>query len=207
MKLYLSSYRIPTKWEFGEVLGQDFEQTNVAIIPNAKDYREDKDEKLAKLVEDLGEFGLKKTSFLDLNKFEEPDQLREDIKGYDMLYVAGGNVLDLLFAMKVIDFPRIVREFLDNGGTYVGESAGAVVAGPSTKGFSGPDDPPHVTKHYEYGLGLIDKVVIPHADSADYGPRTPELVAIHGANALLLDNNQAFVMNNDAGRVVTGETV
>ena len=203
MKLYLSSYRIPTVWEFGELLGRSFEEVNTAIIPNAKDYRVDREEKLTKLAEDLGDLGLKKTSILDLNKFAYPDDLRKGLRGYDLIYSAGGNVKDLLFAMKVIDFPQIIREFLRNGGMYAGESAGAVVAGTSTEGFSGPEDPPHVMKHYERGLGLVQGTIIPHADNPDYAERLPDLLAIHGDSSIVLNDNQAFVMNNDTGRIVT----
>lgn len=38
MRLYLSSYRIPTPGDFTKFIGKQPAQTKLALIPNAKDY-------------------------------------------------------------------------------------------------------------------------------------------------------------------------
>lgn len=38
MRLYLSSYRIPTPDDLEKLIGKPLKMTSVALIPNAKDY-------------------------------------------------------------------------------------------------------------------------------------------------------------------------
>ncbi len=205
MKLYLSSYRIPTPGDLGELLQRDFAETSVAIIPNAKDYRPEREAKLAELVKDLGDIGLHNTEQVDLNDFEEPEKLRERLSSFNMLYVCGGNTTDLLFAVRASGFHQVVKSVLDQGVVFVGESAGAIIAGKTTKGFESELDPPGVIKHYTTGLSLVDKVVVPHADNPNYNDRVPYLQSMYSPEELvIIDDNQAFVVNNDEGRIVTG---
>ena len=58
MKLYLSSYRIPTPSDLEELLGKPLNQTSVALIANAKDYYTERPRnftvgEFAKYMEDL----------------------------------------------------------------------------------------------------------------------------------------------------------
>jgi dipeptidase E len=206
MKLYLASYRIPTPEDLFELAGRNPAETNVAIIPNAKDYRPEREQKLEELATDLGDLGLKQTTFVNLNDFHSPDQLHDELSKFDMVYVAGGNTTDLLFAVRTSGFHTIVTKLLNSGIVYVGESAGAIIAGPTIKGFMSENDPPGVVKHYETGLGLVDKVVIPHADNVIYNDRAPQLVEMYGANGtIVLNDNQAYIVDGNNEKIVAGE--
>src|SRR5690349_4405738 len=96
MKLYLSSYRIPTPDSLFELLPKPPIECTVAIIPNAKDYKlpEERAASLDELIFDLGKYGLK-TEVVDLRDYEEPESLDKKLRNFDALWVAGGNTFML----------------------------------------------------------------------------------------------------------------
>lgn len=205
MKLYLSSYRIPTPDDFYELVGkrQDFK---LAIITNAKDHRNPIDTKrrtdsLVTFLEGLGA----QVSLVDLQKFSGQAQTRQALKEYDVIYAQGGNNFNLRQAMAISGFDQIAKEIFNESVVYVGESAGAIVVGPSLRAFDHMDSLAEVKGDVIWdGLGLIDKVVIPHADSTKYVGRADLIIRHYGDSAIALNDNQALVIDGSQIKKVTG---
>lgn len=70
--------------------------------------------------------------------FEEVDiegktevELGSILQGKDVVFVEGGNTFYLLNAVRESGFGRVVRDFIDRGGVYIGSSAGSYIACPT----------------------------------------------------------------------------
>ena len=208
--LYLSSYRIPTLATLCSMLEDSPENTDVGVIVNAKDYKDPSQrlQKLDLLRSDLTELGFIKQTQIDLRDYADSDELDSDMERYDMLYVAGGSTPALRIAMERSGFDYSLTKFLARGGVYVGESAGAYVAGPYIKVHE--EDDRHIGLPYfpGQGLSLVPVVIIPHADNPDYLHATERMSEYYqkmGVQSISLNDNQAYVVSNGTVTIETGD--
>lgn len=205
MKLYLSSYRVPVAEVLFELL-PDEKKRKAAIITNAKDYHppEERGFKLNALKEDLAEIGIN-GEFINLLDFNNPVEMEKKLGSFDLLFACGGNTFALRYAMRASGFDETIRPLLIKGIVYAGESAGAIVAGQSLRGFDEMDDSKVVPEIIWDGLGLIDAVIAPHADNPDYAPEMPALQRLYEGypNFIELGDKQAYVIDGKENKVVT----
>lgn len=138
------------------------EHAVVAFIPTAGDpYQErpwiDADRKA------LGVLGYE-TFDVDV-KQTTAEQLARALAPATHIFVAGGNTTYLVFHAKKSGLFEVVRELVAEGRTYVGSSAGAILAGPTIEPFI-PGDmadlPGGFLAPTPSALGLVDYVVLPH---------------------------------------------
>jgi dipeptidase E len=169
VKLYLSSYRVPTPDALFALLPKPPTECSIAVIPNAQDDKlpQERAQRIDELIYDLAKFGFK-TEVIDLREYDEGQSLREQLQGHDVVWAAGGNTFVLRSEMHRSGFDAIIRELLENGLVYCGESAGAIVAGLTLKGTEIADDPDLADELIWEGLALMDKIIIPHADNANF---------------------------------------
>lgn len=197
MKLYLTSYRIPTPDELFALLPKPPTECTVAIIPNAKDYKlpQDRAGSLDELIYDLAKYGFA-TTVVDLREYDDPKPLKETLQPFDLIWVAGGNSFILRSEMRASGFETIIRELLESGIVYAGESAGAIVAGTSLEDAAIADEPDIADEYITDGLGLIDKVIAPHADSPDFIEYINHIKKHYGDDpqVVYLKDNQALVV-------------
>lgn len=209
MKLYLSSYRVPTPKDLIDLVGKPAEQIKVALIPNAKDYyaKRARDFKNNELVEYFKNLGLH-AEVVDLRDFEQKE-LKEKLINYDLIWAVGGNTFCLRYEMKRSGFENIIRELLESGIVYGGDSAGACVAGPTLKGVETSDVPEFAEAVIWEGLNLTDKIIIPHADNPWMQEELKPMLETYKDNpsAVVLNDNQAYVVDNQNTRVVTAQKV
>jgi len=59
-----------------------------------------------------------------------PRQLRRDLGSCDIIHVNGGSTFYLLLQAQRSGFIKFIREFVADGGIYIGSSAGSIIAGP-----------------------------------------------------------------------------
>lgn len=126
----------------------------------------------------------------------------------DAIYVAGGNTFALLAALRAGGGADLLANYVRGGLPYIGLSAGSILVGPSITPASLMDDPadaPELSDHT--GLGLLTRVIIPHADG-QLPPYPTELiaqtVARYGADypLLLLHDDQALLVTADGESVI-----
>lgn len=205
MKLYLSSYRVPVAEVLFELL-PDEKKRKAAIITNAKDYHppEERGFKLNALKEDLAEIGIN-GEFINLLDFNNPVEMEKKLGSFDLLFACGGNTFALRYAMRASGFDETIRPLLIKGIVYAGESAGAIVAGQSLRGFDEMDDSKVVPEIIWDGLDLIDAVIAPHSDNPDYAPEMPALQRLYEGypNFIELGDKQAYVIDGKESKVVT----
>lgn len=91
------------------------------------------------------------------------DELFEQLKDYDVIFVAGGNTFYLLDKMKSTGFDEVLVKLLEKGIIYVGSSAGSIVVCPDISYASSIDDSSKVPDLKDYsGLNFISSYILPH---------------------------------------------
>jgi dipeptidase E len=135
---------------------------SVAFIPTAGDpYSErpwiDADRK------SLIELGYQVT---DINlKGKVSNSLVEELNGFDIIFVAGGNTTYLMQQSHASGFTTVIRDFLKIGKLYIGSSAGSILAGPTVEPFIS-EDMTELPKDFVLAdsscLHLVDYIVLPH---------------------------------------------
>lgn len=120
----------------------------------------------------------------------------------DAVYVAGGNTFVLLHALRSRGADAAIVRRVRAGLPYIGLSAGSVVAGPTIAPIAPMDDASEAPGLSDLAaLGLVDVVVVPHADGLSY-PRTviDRIVAESGAtHPLRLLTDEEALLVDDAG--------
>jgi dipeptidase E len=208
MKLYLSSYRIPTPEDVWKLAGQPADRLTTAVIVNAKDYKpaDERRKSIDEVIADLQKLGLH-TTLIDLGDFPDASRLQRALAACQIIYLCGGNTFVLRSLLRKSGFDDMIQDLLAAGRIYIGESAGAVVAGRTLDGFETMDDPGFLgnLEQVNDGLGLIDAVVIPHIDSEKYQDRMSALIAKYQDKTVFqLRDDQTLVVDGSEHRIVTG---
>ncbi len=210
MKLYLSSYRIPTPDDLAKLLGKPLRSTSVALIPNAKDYYSGRarEFKVGDLVNYMELLGLK-VEIVDLRDYNDAISLKKKLAGYDLIWAMGGNTYMLRYEMHRSGFEKIIGELLDTGVVYGGDSAGALVAGSSIAGVESADEPEFAEELIKDGLGLVPFAILPHVDNPEFVEVLPIFKSVHqGKNEVIeLKDSQAVVFDGEEQRIVEGKGI
>ncbi|KXP10761.1 peptidase S51 dipeptidase E [Tsukamurella pseudospumae] len=145
---------------------------------------------------------------MTVGKYRDARDFASDLGTVDAVYLSGGHTFVLLGALQSNGTGEVLTERVRAGLPYIGLSAGSVVAGPNVEPVAPLDDPadaPGVTDFT--GLGLVDTVVIPHADGLlppyppsmieevvrTYGGRFP-LTRVNDDQALLVEDGTATLI-------------
>ncbi len=148
------------------------DQGRVAVIANAMDgqTKEQRREGVAREMAALGEVDLR-PDHVDLRDFFAHGDAREVLEGYDLLWLRGGNVFMLRFALRESAADDAIVELLAADSIcFGGYSAGPCVLGGSLTEFAAVDDPSVFTAAYgenapAAGLGVLPWTFVPHVDS------------------------------------------
>jgi len=125
-KLFLASVVANTIEKFIEILLKSPDKLKVAFIPTAADPYKDK----WFIEEDRNKLKEKGFNVKDVDiKGKTEQELLQELKDTDIIFVAGGNTFYLLEKARESGFERIEKEFVEKGVIYVGSSAGATLVG------------------------------------------------------------------------------
>jgi len=205
MKLYLSSIEIPTPDDLAQLVGKPLGDISVAIIPNAQDYYSERARTYKNKVfaETLEELGLK-VETIDLRDYSAADELKGKLTDFDLIWARGGNTFCLRYEMRRSGFDSVIKDLLEDGKVYGGDSAGALVAGLAINGIESADIPEFSEEVINEGLSLVPFIVLPHLDNPEFADAIEEVRKIHSSLEIIeLKDNQAVIFN-DGHRVVEG---
>lgn len=208
MKLYLSSYRIPTPSDLAALLGKELSQASVALIPNAKDYYSKRpwEFKVGSMVEHLQEFGLS-VETIDLREYRDENTLKQKLSEHDLIWAMGGNTYMLRYEMQQSGFENIIEDLLGKGIVYGGDSAGALVAGQSIAGVELADEPEFAEELLLDGLKLVPFVILPHVDNPEFADVLPVFRERHSdAHIIELADSEAVVFDGLNHKIIAADT-
>ena len=205
MKLYLSSYRIPTPKDLFGLAGKNPKDIKIALIPNAKDYyaKRARDFKIKAVQDEFNSIGVKKQRIVDL-RGKNSVKLLKDLQDQDVVWCMGGNTFCLMEEISKSGFDAVIKELIKNDVVYGGESAGAIVAGATLRGVEYADEPEFAEETVWKGMKLINKIIVPHVGSEMFGDGIDELVRMHkkSKNLIKITDYQAFMVDGDVSRIV-----
>lgn len=196
VKLYFSSYRIPEPQKFTDFVGKPAKEIRMGLILNSKDAKNkenraaDRDELLA-YFRGLG-FVVEE---VDLRDYYPGKDLFLKLLEFDVVWLNGGNTYSLRYALARSKAERPLREAMKRGVIYAGDSAGAIVAGPTLKYFDNVDDATVVPNPIYEGLGFVNYAVLPHWGYPDFGDRirdTRKKLIADGFETIKLTNEEAL---------------
>jgi len=208
MKLYVSSYRIPTPSDLAELLGKPLQDVSVGLITNAKDYyaKRARDLGVGKLEAYMGLLGLN-VETVDFRDYDNPDSLKKKLAAFDLLWAMGGNTYMLRYEMRRSGFEKIIKDLLDTGVVYGGDSAGALVVGQSIAGVESADEPEFAEEYIADGLGLVPYTILPHVDNPEFADVLPVFKETHREERVIeLKDSQAAIFNGNDYRIVEAKT-
>lgn len=176
MKVLLTSAGFENKRieeTFLALTGKEPEDIKAVFIPAAA-IDPDAIEVLPKCLHDLLDCGIPKDNIrvYDLHA----DMSREELMGYDAVYVCGGNTEYLLERINEKGFRNTLLLFIEQGGVYVGVSAGSLAAAGNLKG----------------SLGILECPVRVHCEKGmEAGPADVE-----NCGEIRIDNRQAILVSD-----------
>ena len=206
MKLFLTSYLAGTKGLAQKFLAQT-DMQNILFIPtaaNVEEYRGYVDEGIAA----LKEMGCV-VAILDVATTPHNESVQA-IKNSDCLCVSGGNTFFLLQELKRNGLLDLIKQKVQDGIPYIGESAGAIIACPDIAYDQIMDDKTVATELTDYsGMDLVDYYVLPHNGEFPFVETTAQTIKVYGEkiNLVPLNNSQAVVVEGKKSAVLTEESL
>ncbi len=210
MKLYLTSYRIPNIKALFSLFDKSAAELKGLLVMNAKGhYGSQGEAAIGSTLKYLYALGFKYVEVFDLrNAALKGESLRKKLHEQDFIYVAGGNGHDIMAAINDTKVAAVLKNAIDTGAVYIGESSGAIILGPSLIGFDSAEAYGDTGSCTGEGLALIDTIIVPHNNSPDekYAGRAPSIQAQNpGLKVLALNDNQALVISGDLEQIVSGD--
>lgn len=209
MKLFLTSQWLLPEFRqaFEQLIGKPLHQTKVVIIENGADDEPGEPSWMKNTRNSLIDAGMAVTQ-LDLRQYtnrKDHEKLRIILSSANVIWIGGGNTFYLNWILRDSGARDLIIEMVRSGKIYAGGSAGAIVAGPTVKGFEAADDASFAPELVLDGMALTDTVVLPHWGRGDYGAIMEDIarqLTSTDHKIQPLTDGQAFVINHDEQHVI-----
>ena len=183
-------------------LDKNTESKKILFIPTATNIDEYK--KYIHLTQKAFEdFGYEVENF-DVSIFSE-EIAKEKLSQAKIVFISGGNTFYLLQELKRKNLTSYLKERIENGLLYIGESAGSVIATPNIEYASIVDDKTLATELNDYtGLNLVNFYIVPHFEEEPFVESSRKTVELY-KNKLdlkLINNKEAILVENNNFRIV-----
>ena len=98
------------------------------------------------------------------------DNLSNDLKNVDVIYVEGGSLIHMMNESRRSGFDKFIRKFVDDGGIYIGTSTGSFITAPDTEAGLVLED--YEEDNFDTkGIGLVNFLVMPHWGTGEFKDR------------------------------------
>ena len=183
-------------------LNEKTESKKILFIPTATNVDEYK--KYIHLTQKVFEdFGYEVENF-DISVFSE-ETVKEKISETKIVFISGGNTFYLLQELKKKNLISYLREKIENGLLYIGESAGSVITAPNIGYADIVDDKALATELNDYtGLNLVDFYVVPHFEEEPFVESSRKVVELYKdkLDLKVINNKEVVLVENDDFRIV-----
>ena len=178
-------------------LDKNTESKKILFIPTATNVDEYK--KYIHLTQKAFEdFGYEVENF-DVSIFSE-EIAKEKLSEAKIVFISGGNTFYLLQELKRKNLTSYLKERIENGLLYIGESAGSVIASPDIEYASIVDDKTLATELNDYtGLNLVDFYIVPHFEEEPFVESSRNTVELYKdkLDLKLINNKEAILVENN----------
>ena len=178
-------------------LDKNTESKKILFIPTAANVEEYK--KYMHLTQKAFEdFGYEVENF-DVSIFSE-EIAKEKLSEAKTVFISGGNTFYLLQELKRKNLTSYLKERIENGLLYIGESAGSVIAAPNIEYASIVDDKTLATELDDYtGLNLVDFYIVPHFEEEPFVESSRNTVELYKdkLDLKLINNKEAILVENN----------
>ena len=178
-------------------LDKNTESKKILFIPTATNVDEYK--KYIHLTQKAFEdFGYEVENF-DISIFSE-EIAKEKLSQAKIVFISGGNTFYLLQELKRKNLTSYLKERIENGLLYIGESAGSVIAAPDIEYASIVDDKTLATELDDYtGLNLVDFYIVPHFEEEPFVENSRNTVELYKdkLDLKLINNKEAILVENN----------
>ena len=178
-------------------LDKNTESKKILFIPTAANVEEYK--KYMHLTQKAFEdFGYEVENF-DVSVFSE-EIAKEKLSEAKIVFISGGNIFYLLQELKRKNLITYLKERIENGLLYIGESAGSVIAAPDIEYASVIDDKTVATELDDYiGLNLVDFYIVPHFEEEPFVEGSRKTVELYKdkLDLKLINNKEAILVENN----------
>ena len=178
-------------------LDKNTESKKILFIPTATNVDEYK--KYIHLTQKAFEdFGYEVENF-DISIFSE-EIAKEKLSEAKAVFISGGNTFYLLQELKRKNLTSYLKERIENGLLYIGESAGSVIAAPDIEYASIVDDKTLATELDDYtGLNLVDFYIVPHFEEEPFVEGSRNMVELYKdkLDLKLINNKEVILVENN----------
>lgn len=197
MRLFLCSHFSSV----GSLIKEEINMKKVLFIPTASIYEEYKGYvgSARKLFKKLGAV----LTEMDISK-EEYENIEAAFSNTDIIYFTGGNSFFLLEQLRKKGVDKLLKEELNKGKLFIGESAGAIVCAPDIKYIEMMDEKPgDYSLTDDGGLNLINFYVLPHYLTAPFKKVTEKILEqFNDLDICPINNSQAVIVEGVSKRIV-----
>ena len=197
MRLFLCSHFSSV----GSLIKEEISMKKVLFIPTASIYEEYKGYvgSARKLFKKLGAV----LTEMDISK-EEYENIEAAFNNADIIYFTGGNSFFLLEQLRKKGVDKLLKEELNKGKLFIGESAGAIVCAPDIKYIEMMDEKPSdYSLTDDGGLSLINVYVLPHYLTAPFKKVTEKILEqFNDLDICPINNLQAVIVEGVSKRIV-----
>lgn len=192
--------------ELEKLTGKQTGDIHFACIENAADVVEGSGQWVPGIRQSLVDTGYQVEPIDLRNWLDKKEALQEKLQSKDVIWLCGGHTYYLRWILKESGADTIIKRMVAAGKVYAGWSAGAIMAGPTTKYFNlMGDDPADAPELIETGLQLTDTVVVPHTDHPDFAEGAAKANAAlfkDGFKTVLLKDDQALLINGNTQTII-----
>jgi dipeptidase E len=140
----------------------------------------------------------------------EPEEVAARLSEVDIVHVTGGSAYLVLWHARRTGFATLVPRLVESGSlVYLGDSAGAMLAGPDIEPAANPagrGDAPVMDS--TEALGLVPFSVLPHDEDPERHARNKAIVDRYGAAGFVrLRDDQAVLVRGETWEVVASPLV
>ena len=125
----------------------------------------------------------------------------------DIIYFTGGNSFFLIDQLRKTGTDTLLKQQLEKGKLFIGESAGAIVCAPELSYIEEMDPIPEDYSQSDYaGLGLINFYVLPHYLTAPFKKVTADIMqSFSNIELCAINNAQALSIKDGVRKLVSVE--
>lgn len=196
MKLFLISNDLNAKNEqkLKELLGMDKVNKTLFITAASVPYGDNpRPDWLLRSLNEMSKF----TESYDETNLEDVSAIPISLNEYDFIFVSGGNIFYLAYRLKETGIDSLVKKYIQDGGLYIGSSAGALVLADDISPFKFADDPTVAPSMYP-GLDILSNIIIPHVDNDHYAETMSQIHQVYkqkNRETVLLNDDQVYIVD------------